>query len=117
LTNKLILVVDDDGETREALSEFLLVNRYAVQSGNRQTALDEITGQHNIPALILLDVVMPVMDGRTFIGRTRQDSETRNVPIVVITAHPSAGAAGANAILSKPVRPERLLSLLGRFLQ
>jgi CheY-like chemotaxis protein len=116
LSDKLIMVVDDDAEAREALSEFLQVNGYSVRSAeNGQAALNEISVRHQIPALILLDLMMPVMDGRTFISRARQENEIRNVPIVVITAHPSTDLPNANAILPKPVKPENLLLLVRKF--
>jgi two-component system, chemotaxis family, chemotaxis protein CheY len=118
LVKRPILIVDDDEETREALSEFLQINGYYVENAeNGEAALDEIAEQQNKPGLILLDLMMPVMDGDTFIRRARDDSEIKNVPIILITAHPSGGAHGANAVLGKPVKPERLLSLMAHFLQ
>jgi CheY-like chemotaxis protein len=67
------------------------------------------------PALILLDMLMPVMDGQTFLNRARQDHVMKDVPIVVASGDPSLDAPGASAVLTKPIRPERLLALwLGR---
>jgi CheY-like chemotaxis protein len=64
-----------------------------------------------------LDVQMPVMDGRAFLRRARQDYQIKDVPIIVATAYPSSGAPGATAILSKPLRPERLLSVVRQLFQ
>jgi CheY-like chemotaxis protein len=118
LDPKTILVVDDDCDAREALSEFFKANGYAVACAeNGQVALDQIETWQVPPGLILLDVQMPVMDGRAFLHRARQDHQLRDVPIIVATAYPSRGTSGATAILSKPLRPERLLSSVQQFLQ
>src|SRR5713101_3894166 len=107
-----ILVVDDDLDACEALSEFLKLNGYTVACAeNGQIALAEIRTRPVPPALILLDMLMPVMDGQTFLTRARQDPRIKDVPIVVATADPSVEAPGASAVLGKPVRPERLLRI------
>jgi CheY-like chemotaxis protein len=64
------------------------------------------------PALILLDMLMPVMEGQTFLNRARQDHVMKDVPIVVATGDPSLDAPGASAVLTKPIRPERLLGIV-----
>src|SRR5216683_3071101 len=70
-----ILVVDDDLDACEALSEFLKLNGYTVACAeNEQIALAEIRTRPVPPALILLDMLMPVMDGQTFLTRARQGS-------------------------------------------
>jgi CheY-like chemotaxis protein len=117
LDPQTILVIDDDFDAREALSEFFTVNGYTVACAeNGQVALDQIGTGKCPPDLIVLDVQMPVMDGRAFLHRVRQDHQIKDVPIIVATAYPSRGAPGATAILSKPVRPERLLSAVRQFL-
>jgi CheY-like chemotaxis protein len=118
LDPEIILVIDDDLDAREALSEFLKVNGYVVACAeNGQVALDQIETWQVPPGLIVLDVQMPVMDGRAFLHRARQDYQIKDVPIIVATAYPSSGAPGATAILSKPLRPERLLSVVRQLFQ
>ncbi len=113
-----ILVVDDDLDACEALSEFLKLNGYTVACAeNGQIALAEIRTRPVPPALILLDMLMPVMDGQTFLTRARQDPRIKDVPIVVATADPSVEAPGASAVLGKPVRPERLLRIVRHLVQ
>ncbi len=113
-----ILVVDDDLDACEALSEFLKLNGYNVACAeNGQIALAEIRTRPVPPALILLDMLMPVMDGQTFLTRARQDPRIKDVPIVVATADPSVEAPGASAVLGKPVRPERLLRIVRHLVQ
>ncbi len=62
-------------------------------------------------------MLMPVMDGQTFLTRARQDPRIKDVPIVVATADPSVEAPGASAALGKPVRPERLLRIVRHLVQ
>ena len=113
-----ILVVDDDPDTREALSELLELNGYAVACAeNGLIALTEIRTRPVPPALILLDLLMPVMDGHTFLDRARQDHRIKDLPIVVATADPSLEAPGAAAVLGKPIRPQRLLDIVRQFVQ
>jgi CheY-like chemotaxis protein len=113
-----ILVVDDNIDARQILCELLKVNGYTVVCAeNGQAALATIRTQLAPPALIVLDMLMPVMDGPTFLNRVRQDRLLKDVPIVVATADPSVPAPGACAVLGKPIRPERLLRIVRRFVQ
>jgi CheY-like chemotaxis protein len=115
---KLILIVDDDREARDAVSELLTLCSYTTACAeNGQAALDDIRRCAVAPALILLDLVMPVMDGRTFLRRAREDCSIRNVPIVVTTGDPQAQPVGADAVLSKPVSVDSLLSIVNRFVK
>jgi CheY-like chemotaxis protein len=115
---KIILVVDDNREARDAVSELLTHCGYTVACAeNGQAALDEIQRWGVPPALILLDLVMPVMDGYTFVRRVREDLSIRNVPIIVTTGDPLAQPSGADAVLSKPVNLDTLLSIMRRFMK
>lgn len=110
-----ILIVDDTADEREALGEFLEANGYKVASAhNGKAALNKI--EQLQPRLILLDLMMPVMDGFTFLGLAQRNALLKNVPIIVTTGHPSQSPPGAAAVLSKPIKPERLLPLVRRFM-
>jgi two-component system, OmpR family, response regulator CpxR len=110
-----VLIVDDDGDVRELLSEFLEGNGFRVYCAeNGEAALDEIRKQLQPPKVILLDLAMPVMDGYTFLSRARQDRRIKNVPIIVITADPPRTAPDATMVLAKPIKPEKILSLVQR---
>jgi CheY-like chemotaxis protein len=113
---KTILIVDDELDAREALGEFLKRNGYVVAfAGNGQAALDRISTLQAPLALILLDLMMPVMDGYTFLNRAREDDRTKDVPIIVTTGLPSRSAPGATTVLTKPIKPDQLLPLVRRF--
>src|SRR6202048_380110 len=113
-----VLIVDDDGDVREALSDFLKGNGCRVYSAeNGKAALDEIRKQRQPPKVILLDLAMPVMDGYAFLNRAREDRKIKNVPVIVITGNEPTGAPGATMVLTKPIRPERVLFLVRRLVQ
>src|SRR5262245_23155992 len=82
----LVLVVDDDEEIRNALTEFLSDEGYGVVSAsNGREALASLReGVH--PSVILLDLMMPVMDGWDFRAEQLRDPGLRDIPVVVITA-------------------------------
>jgi CheY-like chemotaxis protein len=113
-----VLIVDDDGDVREALGEFLRCNGFQVYSAeNGKAALDEIRKQRQAPKVILLDLAMPVMDGYAFLNRARQNRKIKNVPVIVITGNEPKTAPGATMVLTKPIRPERVLFLVRRLVQ
>jgi two-component system, OmpR family, response regulator CpxR len=113
-----ILVVDDDADTRDAMCELLSLYGYRVAcADNGLAALDQIQTWQAPPALILLDLCMPVMDGQTFLLRARQDRRVKNMPIIVITGDLLTDLGGVDAVLTKPLRPERLLPTVSRFVK
>ena len=80
-----VLVVEDDSGTRQMLGRILKKQGWSVmEAGDGQMALERVAAQR--PALILLDLMMPTMDGFAFIAELRQREEWRAIPIVVITA-------------------------------
>jgi len=113
----MILIVDDDTDAREALGELLRQRGYSVICAeNGEAAFNQIRNWNAPPALILLDLFMPIMGGQAFLRRARADRRLRNVPIIVTTADPWAEPPEADAILSKPLRPETLIAAIRRFL-
>ncbi len=81
----LALVVEDDAATRDLLRRILEKDGWRVQeAGNGRVALSCVA-EHR-PALVVLDLMMPEMDGFEFIGELRQRPEWRAIPVVVITA-------------------------------
>jgi len=84
-TDRLALVVDDLPENRAVLRRALELEGWTVsEAENGKVALDAIAQQ--IPAVILLDLMMPVMDGFEFVHEVRQQAATSAIPIVVVTA-------------------------------
>ncbi len=80
-----VLVVDDDDSSRDVLHRHLEREGWTVvEAANGQLALDEVALQK--PDLILLDLIMPEMDGFELAARLRQNAEWRSIPIIVLTA-------------------------------
>jgi CheY-like chemotaxis protein len=80
-----VLVVEDDAPTREMLRRTLVKESWEVlEAENGRVALEKLNGL--VPALILLDLMMPEMDGFEFMEELRKRPECRQVPVVVITA-------------------------------
>jgi CheY-like chemotaxis protein len=108
-----ILIVEDDDDIREALTQILQLEGYEVrEAANGREALD-ISAQHPTPSLILLDLMMPVMDGWQFRTEQMKDPVLSKVPVVVISAdvsvHEKVASFGAASVLPKPISLDRLL--------
>ncbi len=115
---KTIVVVEDDLDIREALTQILEFEGYVVASAsNGKEALDYLRS-HERPALILLDLMMPVMDGWQFRIEQHKDDALAGIPVVIISADArafhKATLIGAIAYLKKPVELELLLNTVQR---
>jgi CheY-like chemotaxis protein len=114
------MIVDDDHDVREALREVLQDNGYdVVEAGNGQDALAMLRGEGPRPCLILLDIMMPVMDGWQFRAVQREDPTLSAIPVIVLTAHGHVARGSevmdATAYLKKPVQLPPLLATVARY--
>jgi CheY-like chemotaxis protein len=114
----LVLIVDDDPDICETLLTVLEVSGYRVAAAaNGQEAL--ITLRSGIrPCLVLLDLMMPVMNGMEFRAEQRADPSIASVPVVVVSGdHGAADKAMAMGLegLTKPIDIDVLLEVVGRF--
>ena len=112
-----MLVVDDDTDIRTSLCELLEHEGYRVVSAaNGEEALARL-GQGELPNVILLDLMMPIMDGWEFRQRQQDDPRLAGVPVVVITAAGKYGtrAIDAERILPKPLRIEHVLEVIQQY--
>jgi len=114
-----ILVVDDDASIREALSDLLGDEGYRVTTAtNGAEALTLLRRPELLrPCVILLDLMMPVMNGQEFYAEQQRDPALARIPIVVISADGNIAlkaAAFGGEFLPKPVRLETVLGVLGR---
>jgi CheY-like chemotaxis protein len=83
-----ILVVDDDRDIRDSVVEVLEDNGYsAIGAANGVEALDVLTNQPDPPCVILLDLMMPMMDGREFRERQVANPAWTQIPVIVISAY------------------------------
>ena len=116
--NKKIMVVDDDMRNVFALASILEEKKMkTVIAQNGKEGLDVLQKESNID-LVLMDIMMPEMDGYEAIREIRKIKKFQNLPIIAVTAKAMKGdrnkciEAGANDYLAKPVNTEKLFSLL-----
>ena len=112
---RTILIVEDDPDILFAMSMLLEGEGYIIQkAGNGALAMD-LLDEHGLPDLILLDMMMPVMDGWQFARKFREKFQTL-LPIVIMSAaadaEERAQAIGADAWIGKPFMMEELLPIL-----
>jgi CheY-like chemotaxis protein len=111
-----ILIVEDDVEIREAMSELLESRGYAVSVARHGAEALEQLRAGSRPCIILLDLMMPVMDGWTFCQETERDPAFAAIPILIVSAvtrlDPRTAHVRSVAQLSKPLNFDDLLAAL-----
>lgn len=116
--NKKVLVADDDMRNVFALSKVLREHSLEIVKAENGLKAIEALKEHEDITLVLMDVMMPVMDGLEATRKIRSMDRFKDVPIIAITAkamkedRTKCIEAGANDYISKPVEIERLLSLM-----
>jgi CheY-like chemotaxis protein len=116
---RVVLVVDDDPGIREALADLLGEEGYRVVTAmNGVEALDKLREPSQArPCVILLDLMMPFMNGHQFFAEQQQDRTLASIPIVVISADSAIRQKAVQfggEFLPKPVRIERVLEVVER---
>lgn len=117
---KKILLVDDDHDTLDLL-EIFLYNRYDIITAmNGFEALARV--EEEMPALILTDIKMPVMDGIRFFNSLRKNDKTKQIPVIAVTSFIQENTAkslsnmGFNDVLPKPADSDLIIKTIARFL-
>jgi CheY-like chemotaxis protein len=116
---RVVLVVDDDPAIREALADLLGDEGYHVVTAmNGVEALDKLRAPSQTrPCVILLDLMMPLMNGQQFFAAQQQDAALASIPIVLISADTGVrqkAASFGGEYLAKPVRIETVLEVIER---
>lgn len=114
---KPVLIVEDDRDIRENLQEVLEFEGFAVLAASHgREALELLKKTEETPGLILLDWMMPVMDGRRFLSALPQEAPNvaRNTPVALFTAIGDHGATDVEvaATLRKPIDLDELIELV-----
>ena len=116
-----VLVVDDDAENVAILGTMLLERGYEVRiARDGRSALESVRQQR--PDMILLDVMMPVMDGMQVLDHLKLDPKTASIPVVMVTAKIQdedvlAGyQSGADYYITKPFTTRQILHAIGHVL-
>jgi CheY-like chemotaxis protein len=114
-----ILVVDDEPFMIRLIEIVLERDGYAmVHAANGSEAVDVAQREH--PELIIMDGMMPKMDGLTALRLLKQDPATQGIPVILLTANPNrfsredAVSSGATTFLTKPFSPTQLLGMIRR---
>jgi len=112
-TARLVLLIDDVDDNVDMYAQFLEFEGYQVE-----TAANGVEGLERAralkPAVIIMDLSMPLLDGWKATRELKTDEKTREIPIIVLTAHAMKGtaetvaASGADVYLVKPCLPEEL---------
>jgi len=118
-----ILIVDDDSRNIFALMALLKVKGYrCVSATSAKEGLQALSGNNPI-GIVLLDMMMPDMDGYEALALLKADEKLKDIPVVAVTAQAMVGdrekclQAGADQYLSKPVDVDALLQLLNKYLK
>jgi CheY-like chemotaxis protein len=118
-SERSILLVDDDADVRESIGDALKEEGYRVATAsNGREALRLLKDDNVRPDLILLDIMMPEMDGWAFRAEQRKDPDIASIPVIVFTAYgaprDTARQLDAAGFLSKPLGLDELLSTIDR---
>jgi CheY-like chemotaxis protein len=115
---KSILIVDDEDAISETVAEVLQDEGYQCSTAsNGQEALDLMSKAR--PDLVVCDVMMPVLDGREMLRRMRASPELAPIPVIMMSAAPSAftgAGVDSSALLRKPFRLETLQEMVTRII-
>jgi CheY-like chemotaxis protein len=111
-----VLLVEDDPDIRGAICELLQFEGYEVaMAANGSEALRVLARLEPRPSLILLDLMMPVLDGYGFLERLRAHATLPAIPVLVLTASPIDRAPeGTVGLLRKPMDVDTLLAQVTR---
>jgi CheY-like chemotaxis protein len=116
---KSILIVEDDFDIREALTQILRDEGYTVAGASNGLEAIKLLRERRDFGLILLDLMMPVMDGWQFRAEQKQDPALAAIPVLVLSADANiqhrASSIDAAGYLKKPIQLDTLLDTVGRF--
>lgn len=121
-TEKEILIIDDDSRNIFALTAVLKAKKYqCISAVSAVKGLELLEENKNIGA-VLMDMMMPEMDGYEAIGKMKSNTTLQKIPVIAITAQAMTGdrekclEAGADGYISKPVNVDELLVLLNKLI-
>lgn len=105
---KHILIVEDSPDLQALLSQFFMAEGYKTsRASNGQQALDLLHSMSDLPSVILLDIMMPMMDGLEFRDEQKRNLDISKIPVIVMTADANfqskAEKMGAADFVRKPI--------------
>lgn len=111
-----ILVVEDDDDIRSAIVDLLETEGYSTESAiNGKDALEKLSIIPK-PCLVLLDMMMPIMNGREFLDKVMKDSHLAPIPVLIVSAvADKTNTEGSVGFLKKPIDIEVVLKVVGQY--
>jgi two-component system cell cycle response regulator DivK len=115
---KKVLIIDDDSRNIFALSAVLRAKKYTCLSASSAKDGFEILVKDDDVGVVLMDMMMPDMDGYEAMSKMKADSKMKNIPVIAVTAQAMVGDrercldAGASSYVSKPVNVDELVMQL-----
>ena len=122
IKTKKILIIDDDSRNIFALTAVLKAKKYTCLAAGSALKGFEILANNNDIGVVLMDMMMPDMDGYQAINQMQSDPKMQNVPVIAVTAQAMVGDrercinAGAVGYISKPVNVDELIQQLKKYL-
>lgn len=110
----VVLLVEDDLDALEALGDLLESHGYGVLSAHHGAEALQLLKESPLPRLIVLDLLMPTMDGWEFRSRQKSDPRIAGIPVVVVSASSTSRPIDADLVLRKPVDVDRLLQTVAK---
>lgn len=115
---KKVLVIDDDPDILDAVQMVLQTGKYETSVTTKGEEIYEKINEYR-PDLIILDALLSGKDGRILCKNLKSDSTTKNIPIIMISAHPTAKEAtkdcGADSFVAKPFTVVELLEEVKKY--
>src|SRR5688500_3140852 len=121
MSDPVILVVEDDENARDIFSTILRHHGFEVREARNGAVVLELARELR-PAVVLMDLSMPVVDGWTALRQLKADERTAAIPVVALTAHSMQGDrqrtvdAGFDGYLSKPIDPNNIVTEIKRLI-
>jgi CheY-like chemotaxis protein len=115
--SKFVLIVDDDPDLLDVTSFVIEDEGMAVETARNGEEALALLRTGRLPTLVLLDLMMPVMNGWEFLAAVANDPMLKGIPVVVLTATEHAEVAGAREVLSKPMDLKELLRVVERYVR
>jgi DNA-binding response OmpR family regulator len=105
----MILIVDDEPDIRESLEEFFQDEGFAVTTAGDGAAALRCLDREELPCVVILDLLMPVLDGNELYKKMQADPRLCQVPVIISTSDPGRAPSGV-LTMKKPVNLTRLLA-------
>ena len=112
-----ILIVEDDNDIRAMLVDLFQESGFDVLEAEHGRAALAVLSEAGTPDIMLLDMLMPIMDGATLLETLGKFPSCRDLPVVVVSADSTIRPRGAVALVRKPFDTEQLLEIVSRHLR